>query len=527
MSIPDANLAAAIRQEIGNSITTDTLLNLKCLEARNRAIKDLTGLEHAYNLEELHLNGEYIEGEGWVNSNTISDFSPIAGLTNLTWLYLSDCSISDISFLAKLTQLTYLNLSSNPISDVAPLAELTQLMDLSLSNTRVSNVAPLAGLTQLRSLRLSSTPLSDIAVLSSLTQLTHLGIGNNDLADLSPLEGLTQLVDLSLWNNAISDLSPLKSLTQLTRLYLSGNAISDISVLAGLKKLTVLRLSDNDISDMSPVVRLNLTGTEWNSTGLNIKRNPLSYASINTHIPAMQAKGVEVDFDARVPTVLLKVSGIAQEGIVNTALPLPFVVEVLDQEDRVFAGVPVKFAVAAGSGRLDATTVRTDAMGRAATRLTLGRTEGTTTLRATATDISEPVAFTATAILRSAPVMIPDANLRTKIMETLRKPLDETPTASDMLKLTTLTANSTNIGDLTGLQHAVNLTRLSLNNNLISNLSALAGLPRLTTLDLRNNWISDVLPLIGLTQLKGAKDWTVWICKAIRSVTSLLTHISL
>ena len=74
VSIPDANLAAAIRQEIGNSITTDTLLNLKRLEARNSGIKDLTGLEHADNLEELNLSGEYIEGEGTVNSNTIIGF---------------------------------------------------------------------------------------------------------------------------------------------------------------------------------------------------------------------------------------------------------------------------------------------------------------------------------------------------------------------------------------------------------------------------------------------------------------------
>ena len=28
-----------------------------------------------------------------------------------------------------------------------------------------------------------------------------------------------------------------------------------------------------------------------------IERNPLSYTSINTHIPTMQAKGVEVVFD--------------------------------------------------------------------------------------------------------------------------------------------------------------------------------------------------------------------------------------
>ena len=551
VSIPDANLAAAIRQEIGNAITTDTLLNLKRLEARNSGIKDLTGLEHAHNLEHLDLGGEYIEGEGSVNSNTISDFLPIVGLTNLGFLGLTDCSISDGSFLAKLTQLTYLHLSNNPISDVSPLAgltqlrllylrdtsisdisalsELTQLSTLDISGSSLSDVSPLSKLTQLTDLYLNSNNMLDISALSGLTQLTSLSIGSNAISDISPLAGLTQLVELSLWNNAISDVSPLKGLTQLTSLnlsgneildvsllsgltqlnylYLSGNAISDISALSNLTQLEVLSLSNNGILDVSPLVRLNLTGTKRNSTGLYIENNPLSYASINTHIPAMQAKGAEVKFDARVPTTLLKISGIAQEGVINTALPLPFVVEVLDAEDRAFAGVPVKFAVATGSGQLDATTVRTDATGKAAARLTLGRTVGPTTVRVTATDVSQPVQFTATAILRSSPVIIPDVNLRMRIMETLRKPVDATPTVSDMLRLTTLTANSANIRDLTGLQHAVNLTRLSLRYNRISNLSPLAGLTQLTTLDLRNNWILDILPLIGLTQLKGATDW--------------------
>ena len=88
VSIPDPNLAAAIRREIGNAITTQTLLNLTQLEAPNSGITDLTGLEHAHNLRELNLGDEYIDGEE-INSNTISDPSPLAGLTRLTLLNLS------------------------------------------------------------------------------------------------------------------------------------------------------------------------------------------------------------------------------------------------------------------------------------------------------------------------------------------------------------------------------------------------------------------------------------------------------
>ena len=61
VSIPDPNLATAIREEIGNSITRQTLLNLTRLEAPNSGITDLTGLEHARNLRELNLGEEYLE----------------------------------------------------------------------------------------------------------------------------------------------------------------------------------------------------------------------------------------------------------------------------------------------------------------------------------------------------------------------------------------------------------------------------------------------------------------------------------
>ena len=479
VSIPDPNLAAAIREEIGNSITRQTLLNLTRLEAPNSGITDLTGFEHAHNLRELNLGEVYIPGHV-INSNTISDFSPIAGLTQLTELNLSSCGISDVSFISGLTQLTSLNLNSNSISDISPLANLRQLDQLYLWKNSISDVSPLA----------------------ELKKLTWLSLDINSISDVSSLAKLTQLTWLSLNGNSISDISPFTQLTQLTSLNLNGNNISDVSPLAELTQLIQLDLSLNNISDISPLIKLNLTERRWSDPGLDIRWNPLSYPSINTHIPAMQAKGIEVKFDSRVPTTLVKTSGFAQQGIVNTALPVPLVVEVRDEQNLAFSGVPVTFSITAGSGRLSTTRTTTDVTGRATTRLTFRQAVGTTTVRVTATDVSRPVQFTATAILRNAPVTFVDANLRAEIAKTLRKPLGAAITITDMLKLRVLTANNANIHGLTGLQHASNLTSLSLNNNGISNVAPLAGLTKLTTLNLRNNRISDVLPLTGLTHLQ-------------------------
>ena len=395
VSISDPNLAAAIQQEIGNSITTHTLLNLTRLDVPNRGIKNLTGLEHAHNLRKLNLGDEYVDGERDINSNAISDVSSLSGLTQLAELQLSDNSISDISPLAELKQLTYLNIGGNSISDISPLAELKQLTDVFLWSNSISDISPLAELKQLTVLNIRGNSISDISPLTELKQLTALEIGGNSISDISPLTELKQLTALEIGGSGISDISPLAELKQLTDVFLWNNSISDISPLAELKQLTALKIGSNSISDVSPIVGLNLTGKVWDSTGLDLRWNPLSYASVNIHIPAMQAKGIEVKFDNRTHPALLKISGEAQVGAAGTALPAPFVVEFRNERGKHRRGVSVTFAITAGGGQLSATTATTNAVGRARTTLTLGRTPGTNTVRATVNGIQSFVTFKA------------------------------------------------------------------------------------------------------------------------------------
>ena len=445
VTVPDTNLRAKIAETLGKPVGVQLIagdmLTLTELYAPNANIQSLTGLEHAHNLRKLDLGGKYIEGEGNINSNTISDFSPIAGLTRLTQLNLSSCSISDVSFLSDLTRLTTLELYNNPISDMSALSSLTQLTHLNLSNCAISDVSFLSDLTQLTTLRLYNNPISDIAALADLTQLTFLELsettisdvsalsglaqltslylGWNDISDISVLTGLTQLRDLHLSGNEILDVSPLAGLTQLTYLYLGWNDISDISALSsltqlkylylgwntisdmsalsGLTQLEVLDLRNNEILDVSPLVGLDLPGTQWNSTGLYIERNPLNYASVHTHIPAMQAKGVEVQFDNRAHSALVKISGDTQESDAGRTLATPFVVEAIDPHGVVMTGISVRFRVIEGAGRLSSTTVITDADGRAETTLTLGASPGVIKVRVTAAGITYPVTFTAIA----------------------------------------------------------------------------------------------------------------------------------
>ena len=333
--IPDANLRAAIKIAMGKGpddpITGFEMGFLSELEAPNSNIRDLTGLELATGLTILDLGTELVSGAGYVNSNHISDFSLLSGMTNLERLdlggnsisdlsvlsgalssltrlerlYLDNNSISDVSALSGLTRLELLYLNNNSISDLSPLSGLTGLTRLYLRNNSISDVSPLSGLINLAGLYLNNNSISDISVLSGLTSLRLLWLSGNSISDVSSLSGLTSLTSLTLSGNSISDVSGLSGLTNLIGLSLSLNNISDISVLSGFTRLRSLLLHTNSISDLSPLVANTGLGT---GDLVDVRNNSLSATSINTHIPILQDRGVEVRFGTLKPAVEKKES---------------------------------------------------------------------------------------------------------------------------------------------------------------------------------------------------------------------------
>ena len=84
------------------------------------------------------------------------------------------------------------------------------------------------------------------------------------------------------------DLSALSDLPQLRFLYLYSSGISDLSDLSHLPRLTFLDLRQNRITDVSPLLSLR------NLRELTVSENPLSSESVYTHIPILQARGVDV-----------------------------------------------------------------------------------------------------------------------------------------------------------------------------------------------------------------------------------------
>ncbi|RKU28105.1 hypothetical protein C6499_10540 [Candidatus Poribacteria bacterium] len=270
VSIPDTQLAAAIRQQIGN-ITTHSLLNLRNLNVSNfTGITNLTGIEYAYNLLEFidfsrrenkitdvspleNLTGMRDLRLGY---NQIRDITPLTDLTNFETLVLWGNQISDITPLANLTNLMRLLLSNNQIRDITPLANLTNLRDLRLGYNQIRDITPLTDLTNFEMLVLWGNQISDITAVANLTNLRDLLLSNNQIRDITALENLTNLKDLRLGSNEIRDITPLTDLTNLTKLVLWYNQITDVGALVGLVNLEELYLEGNPIEDLSPLQTL-------------------------------------------------------------------------------------------------------------------------------------------------------------------------------------------------------------------------------------------------------------------------------
>ena len=265
VNIPDANLRAVIADSLGKSgdeaITQAEMATLTELRAPDAKIQDLTGLQFASNLTEL-----------WLENNAITDLGALCDLTKLTDLVLYSNAISDISALSNLADLHHLNLSNNTVSDISVLTDLSDLGYMGLAQNAIS----------------------DLSALANLTGLIQLSLNDNTVSDISALANLTDLIHLELDDNTISDISVLSNLYNLTELNLNGNCVSDLSPLSNLSNLTRLNLADNRISDFSPLVANTGLG---NSDEVDVRKNPLNAESLNTHIPVLQSRGVEVQFE--------------------------------------------------------------------------------------------------------------------------------------------------------------------------------------------------------------------------------------
>lgn len=262
-------------------ITKQQADKLKILDAAQRGISNLAGIEYFQNIEYLYLGNNPLGYD--FTSMSGNSLESLGRLKNLKKLDLIDCSLEDVSGLSALgdyQNLVELNLASNFVEDLSPLSNIISLKHLDLYYNCVSDISPLAGLVNLEYLNLgmnynyySYCSISDISALEQLVDLKDLNCEEAwDLEDIEVLGHLSKLERLNLNYCMLQDVSNLNSLTSLRELHIDDNSISELN-LSDLPQLEMISIEGNpldsiNIRDASTLKYLNVEFTEVRSIKL-------------------------------------------------------------------------------------------------------------------------------------------------------------------------------------------------------------------------------------------------------------------
>ena len=327
----------------GNAITDVSALgSLESLTALNlygNAITDVSALGSLESLTELSLYG-----------NAITDVSALGSLESLTELWLGSNAITDVSALGSLESLTVLGLNGNAITDVSALGSLESLTGLWLGSNAITDVAPLVqneGLGDGDHVDLRENPLNVQSIETHIPKLQQRGV--HVQFDAIPIVAIPIVVEDAALRGALEDalgkgsgepitradmeglhsleaflvrrLDGIEHAVNLVSLRVAHGYISDVSALASLESLTELSLNGNAITDVAPLLRnAGLGDGDW----VDLRGNLLSIESIETHIPVLLQRGVEVFFDP-IPSlpdgaVVAEIADLAIRGILEAVL---------------------------------------------------------------------------------------------------------------------------------------------------------------------------------------------------------------
>ena len=214
----------ALAGSLSKSLVEKKLLRL---QANDLAIRDLTGLEHATNLESLVLR-----------DNLIDDLSPIRTCLSLktsTFRVPADqsshaCSLGSsfasylksfriglgLSGIDGFRALAQLDVSSNALIDLEGVGKLRGLVNLYAQGNQLGRVEKFADRNRNKEFDVDETFTDES------------GNGKRDTDPLIELKGMPKLASLHLYDNRIVMLDQLSDLPSLHTLLLSGNMIEEI-----------------------------------------------------------------------------------------------------------------------------------------------------------------------------------------------------------------------------------------------------------------------------------------------------------
>ncbi|WP_080336318.1 leucine-rich repeat domain-containing protein [Bacillus cereus] len=468
------------RENLDTPITKEDLLKVKSLivvEAKNKGIQDVSGLEYMTNLENLTL--EEVK---------LKNIKFISGLRQLKSLSITYGELEDIGPLAELEHIEFLTLRNNKISDLSPLSQMKKIKMLDLNSNYIKDIKPLFTVKSLRTLTVANNQISNdnLAGIEQLKNVKNLSLSNNGLTNIEHITSMKKLVELDLAKNELENIEPLSRLSTVQSLNLEENYISDITPLSHLTDLYDLKLGSNEIRDVRPVQELG------KRIYIDIQRQKIFLDNVEkdkeVKIPIYNLQGEPLD------TIQLK----SEDGIVNNGSvkwgttgekTYEFTLDIKPEENRIkFNGTVIQNVVE----RLDEIkeTIKED------------------------NEQKENV--------------ILDKTLQQHInKENLgRENLNALITKEDLLqikKLEILKEKGNEIKDITGLEYMTNLEKLTLEGVGLKNIEFISNLKQLNNVNVSHNQIEDITPLSSLENLQ----WLNLADNHIKDVTVIGSMLNL
>ncbi|HDR8160858.1 TPA: leucine-rich repeat domain-containing protein [Bacillus cereus] len=468
------------RENLDTPITKEDLLKVKSLivvEAKNKGIQDVSGLEYMTNLENLKL--EEVK---------LKNIKFISGLRQLKSLSITYGELEDIGPLAELEHIEFLTLRNNKISDLSPLSQMKKIKMLDLNSNYIKDIKPLFTVKSLKTLTVANNQISNdnLAGIEQLKNVKNLSLSNNGLTNIEHITSMKKLVELDLAKNELENIEPLSRLSTVQSLNLEENYISDITPLSHLTDLYDLKLGSNEIRDVRPVQELG------KRIYIDIQRQKIFLDNVEkdkeVKIPIYNLQGEPLD------TIQLK----SEDGIVNNGSvkwgttgekTYEFTLDIKPEENRIkFNGTVIQNVVE----RLDEIkeTIKED------------------------NEQKENVILDKT--------LQQHINKENLGRENLNAPI----TKEDLLqikKLEILKENGNEIKNITGLEYMTNLEKLTLEGVGLKNIEFISNLKQLNNVNVSHNQIEDITPLSSLENLQ----WLNLADNHIKDVTVIGSMLNL
>lgn len=252
--------------------------NVKPGDNVNRGIDDITGLEHAVNLEWVDLS-----------ENTIDDLSPIKNATHIKWLELDRNNIANLEPLSNLKELEHLNIYNNAgITNLTPISQLKTLKWIDMHHCS-RGIDPL-----------------NVEVLANLENLEYLSIETNLVEDISFVKSLKKLSTFSCNNTFVTDVDAVQDLAAASWIDWSGDKFFNMFSQRLTAPVVVNVKNDKTIYRLkSPVKNIDRYVKK-------IEENILAMEGRVVHAPALvilsDNENIEASYDHTTDEIILKIA---------------------------------------------------------------------------------------------------------------------------------------------------------------------------------------------------------------------------